>query len=448
MYDEPAVYGDRLQTLLYDWGPRVLAAIAILVIAHFVAKAIKWALAKGVNKLPGAAQHNARKGPEPDRNATIGARLGDVGYWLVLLIGVIAALNVLNLGGVTEPLNAMLYQFGQYIPRIVGAIIIFFVGYVVATLAKRVVESALAAANVDHWLDKAGLRRLTGATGLAKTVGTIVFVLIIIPVAIAALNTLNIAAISDPATNVLQQVLNAVPKLIAAAILLTIAYAIARWVASLIEQILPSFGFDSAISGLMGAGASTPPASDTIASPVAPDVTSYTAGASPAAPAASARQAVGAMTPSKVVANIVLVAILLFVAVEAAALLEFHSIAGMLQEILSLFSRILFGGVIITVGVAIAQFLSRMLTRGGGSSGQFAGTIVKYAAIALAVAIGLRFMGLANEIVVLAFGLILGAAAVAAAVSFGIGGIDPARSLLQRLQNRSGGGQPPSPPLV
>jgi flagellar biosynthesis protein FliQ len=440
MYGTPAVDGDRLQALVVEWGPRILAAIAILVIAHFVAKAVKWALAKGVNKLPGADQHNRRKGGEPERNATIGARLGDVGYWLVLLVGVIAALNVLGLEGVTEPLNAMLYQFGEFIPRIVGAVIIFFVGYVVATLAKRVVESALAAANIDHWLDKAGLRKLTGASGLAKTVGTIVFVLIIIPVAIAALNTLNIAAISGPATQVLEQVLNAVPKIITAAILLTIAYAVARWVASLIEQILPSFGFDSLVNGLFGTG--TPAASPAVgASASAPPVTSYTAGADPATPAAAAQRAATTMTPSKVVANVVMVAILLFVAVQAAHVLQLGAIGDMLQEILTLFSRILFGGLIILAGVAIGQFLARMLSRGGGQSGQFASTIVRFAAIALATAMGLTFMGLANEIVILAFGLILGSGAVAAAVAFGVGGIQPARQLLDRMVNKAG--QPP-----
>ena len=440
MYDTPAVDTNRMMQMVYEWGPRILAAIAILLVAHFVGKAIKWALAKGVDKLPGVAHHQKGRSPEPQKGETTGARLGDVGYWLVLLIGVIAALNVLNLQGVAEPLNRMLYEFGQYIPRIVGAIVIFFVGFILATVARRVVESVLQAANLDHWVDKLGLRKLTGAGGLAKTVGTIVFVLNIIPVAIAALNTLNIASISGPATNVLNQVLNAVPKIITAAILLTIAYAIARWVASLIEQILPSLGFDQAIGGLVGGGASTPSA---------PPPSSYTAGAdtmsaSPSGattPAEAAKSAPSAMTPSKVVANIVMVAILLFVAVEAAHTLDLGAIGGMLQEILSLFSRILFGGVIITVGVMIAQFLSKMLTRGGGQSGQFAGTIVKYAAIALAVAIGLRFMGLANEIVILAFGLILGSAAVAGAVSFGIGGIEPARQLLTRFTSKT----PPTP---
>ena len=441
---------DRWMNLAVYWGSRVLAAIAILIVAHFVAKAVKWAIAKGVDALPGATHHNARKGTQADRNATVGARLGDVGYWLVLLIGVIAALNVLELGAVVEPLNAMLYQFGEYIPRIIGAVVLFFIGYVVATLVKRIVESALEAANLDHWLDKLGLRRLTGASGLAKTVGTIVFVLIIIPFAISALGVLNIAAISGPTTEVLNQVLSAVPRIITAAILLTIAYAIARWVASLIEQILPSLGFDQMFGALMAGGASpttttSAPYADTTSTLSSStvrvtDSPSTMSTSSAETPAQAASRSAATMTPSKVVANIAMVAIILFVAVQAAHILNFASIAGMLEEILSLFSRILFGGVIIAAGVAIAQFLSRMIGRGGGQSGQFASTIVKYAAIALATAIGLRFMGLANEIVILAFGLILGSAAVAAAIAFGVGGREPARKLLERYTNT--GGQP------
>lgn len=440
---------DRWMNLAVYWGSRILAAIAILIVAHFVAKAVKWAIAKGVDALPGATHHNARKGTQADRNATVGARLGDVGYWLVLLIGVIAALNVLELGAVVEPLNAMLYQFGEYIPRIIGAVVLFFIGYVVATLVKRIVESALEAANLDHWLDKLGLRRLTGASGLAKTVGTIVFVLIIIPFAISALGVLNIAAISGPTTEVLNQVLSAVPRIITAAILLTIAYAIARWVASLIEQILPSLGFDQMFGALMSGGAS--PTATTTSAPYADSTSTLSSSTvrvtdSPSTlstsgaetPAQAASRSAATMTPSKVVANIAMVAIILFVAVQAAHILNFASIAGMLEEILSLFSRILFGGVIIAAGVAIAQFLSRMIGRGGGQSGQFASTIVKYAAIALATAIGLRFMGLANEIVILAFGLILGSAAVAAAIAFGVGGREPARKLLERYTNTSG----------
>ena len=52
--------------------------------------------------------------------------------------------------------------------------------------------------------------------------------------------------------------------------------------------------------------------------------------------------------------------------------------------------------------------------------------------LSLAAAVGLRQMGLANEIISLAFGLLLGSAAVAAALAFGLGGRDVARDQLVR----------------
>ena len=50
--------------------------------------------------------------------------------------------------------------------------------------------------------------------------------------------------------------------------------------------------------------------------------------------------------------------------------------------------------------------------------------LVRVVILGLVIAMGLRAMGLANDIVNMAFGLTLGAAAIAFALSFGIGGRD------------------------
>ena len=63
--------------------------------------------------------------------------------------------------------------------------------------------------------------------------------------------------------------------------------------------------------------------------------------------------------------------------------------------------------------------------------------IVRYAIIALFTAIGLTFMGLADQIVMMAFGLILGSAAVATALAFGLGGRDAA-ARVARAAGRTG----------
>lgn len=89
---------------------------------------------------------------------------------------------------------------------------------------------------------------------------------------------------------------------------------------------------------------------------------------------------------------------------------------------LGLAGRIIIGGVIITLGVLISGLLSNIINRSTNGADGFASTLVRWAAIALATAMGLRFVGIPDEIVILAFGLILGSAAVAAALAFGLGG--------------------------
>jgi hypothetical protein len=56
--------------------------------------------------------------------------------------------------------------------------------------------------------------------------------------------------------------------------------------------------------------------------------------------------------------------------------------------------------------------------------------VARFAILGLVIAMGLRAMGIANEIVQLAFGLTLGAIAVAVALAFGLGGREAAGKLL------------------
>ena len=425
MYIDPNA-GDALAL----WGPRIIFAVAILLVAWALGRGLKWALARGVDKLPGAKTHNA--GLEPHQ--TIGSRLGEVGYWLVLLFGVVAALNVLQLGQAAGPLNTLLTTTFGYIPNVIGAALIFFIGYIVATLARRVVTAALQAANLDRWLGKVGLPAVSQA-GLANVLGTLVFVLIIIPVAVAALEALNIDAISRPAVVVLTTVLNAIPLVLAAAIVLAIGFAIGRWVASLVERLLPATGFDRAIGALGSFSSYTPDPT------LAPDATAE--GAAPPSPR---------LTPSKIVAQLVLWAIVAFSAIEAARLLQFASIAAILEEVVSLAGRVVLGGVIITAGVIIADLLSNAIDRSTSGADRFASVLVKWATIALGTAMGLSFMGIADEIVMLAFGLTLGSAAVAAALAFGLGGREAAGRLanywVARAQAKGDLPRPPDTPIT
>lgn len=399
------------------WGPRILLALLILVIAHFAAKAVKWAIAKGVDRIPylsrrdGASAASAKpSGPD------ISARLGEVGYWLVWLLGLMAALQQLGPWAqpVVTPLNGMLAGFFNYLPSIVGAVLIFIIGFALATIVRRMVEAMVEAIELDRRLVDAGFTHTPRGPGLGRLLGILVFTLIIIPVAIAALDILSIDAISRPATAMLQEILATIPRVIGAALIVFIAYVVGRWLMTLTEEGLKSIGFDQIITSIANAepirvgreSLDLTPGVDTV------DFKSF--------------------PPSRMIGLAILISVVLFAAVEAARLLQFGAMAVMLTEVLTLGSRVLFGAVIIALGILLANILAAAAKREAKPSSEIISTMVRWGVIALATAVGLRFMGLANDIIVLAFGLILGSVAVAVAIAFGIGGRDAAKRLLDR----------------
>ena len=431
---EPARYW---QQQLAEWGPKVLFAILILVVTHFVAKAVQWAIAKLIDRVPVLKRH-------PDVGGdSIGTELGRLAYWLIWLVGLIAALQPLGLSGVLTPVTALTNEVFAFVPKLLGAGLFFFAGLILARIVRHIVEAALGALNLERLLGRAGLsigeqpiavdESGTASEGaapvrssIARAVGVTVSAIIILFAAIGALQILQITAISDPATNMLNAIALAIPNVLAALVWLTLAFIIGRWVKSLLETVLPSLGFDNAVRAL---------------------------GVTP----------VNAI-PSRVVGTLAMTAAIIIGLMEAARQVGGDSTAALMFQITELGGKVIFGTVIIVVGLFLARILANLV---GSSTGEasYAQTIVKYAIIALFTAIGLTFMGLADQIVMMAFGLILGSAAVATALAFGLGGRDYAARVLEewhegnqtpaprrptppRLKKAPGPGDDSQPPLV
>jgi hypothetical protein len=93
--------------------------------------------------------------------------------------------------------------------------------------------------------------------------------------------------------------------------------------------------------------------------------------------------------------------------------------------------RILFGFIILGIGLYLANLASKAIETSGSAQVGLLSTIARVVILLFAGSIAIRHMGLANEIIQLAFGLTLGAIAVAAAIAFGIGGRDVAARKLE-----------------
>jgi hypothetical protein len=411
----PAAYW---QAQLVEWGPKVLFAILILVVTHFVAKAVQWGVSRIVDKMPILKRHPGVGGD------SVGKELGRLAYWLIWLVGLIAALQPLGLSGVLTPVTQMTNEVFAFLPRLLGAGLFFFAGLILARIVRHIVEAALGALNLEKLAGRAGLKlgdspvtvdqsgvasegAAPARSSIARAVGVTVSATIIIFASIGALQTLGISAISDPATAMLQSIATAIPRVLAALVWLALAFLIGKWVKALIETVLPSLGFDNSVRAL----GFMPPSAN----------------------------------PSRVVGAVAMTAILLGAAIEAARQLGGDSVAALLFQITELGGKVIFGTVIIVVGLFLARILAGLVGSSTGEAG-YAQTIVKYAIIALFTAIGLTFMGLADQIVMMAFGLILGSAAIATALAFGLGGRDFAARTLEQWQRGSAPFAPPPPP--
>jgi hypothetical protein len=415
MYDQSAYW----QAQLMNWGPKIVIAILILVATWIVARVVKWALQKAIDRTPALRKHVT--GP---REETVGHQIGTIAKLIIWLVGIMAALQFLGFPQILTPINELVNEIFSFLPHLIAAGLIFFVGLVVARIVQRLIETVLIAANVDGLLARVGIGSTEGTVrsdpaavppgaapgatraSIARAAGILVYALIIIPVAIAALQALEISSIAGPATDMLNDILAAIPRILGAALWFGIAFVIARFLKTIIEAILPPTGFDDAIrsTGVLPATA----------------------------------------FPSRIVANIAMVAVILAGSIEAAKLLGGDEIAIFLAQVTALGSKVIFGTLIIVVGIFLARIIANLVGSGTGEGG-YAQTIVRYAIIALFTAIGLTFMGLADQIVILAFGLILGSAAVATALAFGLGGRDAAARVLERWADRAPAA-PPRPP--
>ncbi|HEX8842791.1 MAG TPA: mechanosensitive ion channel [Sphingomicrobium sp.] len=416
MYDTSAYW----QAQLMQWGPKVLIAILILIATWLVARAVKWILQRAIDRTPLLKKH-VTGAPEE----TVGHQLGTIAKLIIWLVGIMAALNFLGFPQILAPINELVTEIFAFLPRLIGAGLIFFVGLILARIVRQLVETVLTAANVDGLMARIGIGSTAGTVrtspdsvppgaapgatraSIARAVGILAYAFIIIPIAIAAVNVLGIEAISGPATQMLNEIGAAIPRILAAALWIGIAFVAAKFLKTIIEAILPPTGFDDAIlsTGVLPANA----------------------------------------RPSRIVANVAMVAIILAASIEAARQLGGDEIAIFLAQITALGGKVIFGTLVIVAGIFLARIISNLVGSGTGEGG-FAQTIVRYAIIALFTAIGLTFMGLADQIVMLAFGLILGSAAVATALAFGLGGRDAASRILERWTERGGPAAPPPPP--
>jgi hypothetical protein len=379
---------NQLLIQVFQYAPRLLGAGLLLLIAWIVASVLKFTLSRVLTAAKIDERLGSEAGLEEEERVPLAQTLGNAMYWLVFLLFLPAVLSALELVGLLEPVQGMINQILGFLPNIFAAGLILAVGWFVARIVQQIVTNLLAAVGADQLSERVGLAPVLGERRLSGLLGLVVYVLILIPVLIAALNALALEAITRPASNMLNAILEAIPSIFAAILVVVIAYVVGRVVAGLIANLLTGVGFNAVLARL-GLGKEL---------------------------------AEGERTPSEIVGYLVLVAIMLFAAIEASRLLGFVLLADLVSEFTAFAGQVVLGLIIFTIGLYLANLAANTVQASGAAQAGWLAMAARVSILVLAGAMALRQMGLANEIINLAFGLLLGAIAVAVALAFGLGG--------------------------
>lgn len=419
-----------LTTLLNEitiFFPRILAALILLGIAWVVATVCKAVTVRILNGFRVDERLNQQVNDGTTQaDFSLSETFGNAIYWFIFLLFLLPVLDTLSLQGLLAPVQQMLNQVLFILPNILAAILIAAAGWVIAQIVRRIVTNLLIAVGTDRLGRRFGLGDAANGQSLSSIIGTVVYVLILIPIAIAALNSLKIEAISVPAIEMLSRILNIIPQLFAAAVILAVAYVIGRFVSDLVTSVLTSFGFNRLFYwlGLQ----STPPHEETVV------------GTDPQVRVVDTTSPSTTRTPSEIVGIIAFVGIMLFAIVTATDILQLTSLTLILEQIILIAGRVLIGVVIFAVGLYFANLAHRLVLSSGTGNSKLLAQAARVAIIIFVGAMALQQMGIGSDIVNLAFGLLLGAIAVAVAISFGLGGRDIAaekiRETLSKVQQK------------
>lgn len=379
--------------------PSVISAILLLILAFVVAAIAKSITVKILNKL-NASKYIDKIGVTDEETGSSVEFLGKLVFLIVFLLFLPGVLDKLGMQNVSAPITSMVSQFLGFIPNLFAALVILVAGVFIARLVRQLLIPILKRLKVDKVQEKAGIA--TGEeTSISSVIAYIVYVLILIPVIIAALQVLNITAISQPAITMLEKMISYLPNILYAIAIVIIGALIARIAGKLLADILSGVGTDSL--------------------------------AKKAFPHAESK--LKDFSLSKTIGQIVRYILILLFVVEAVNVLNLEVLQFVGEAIIAYLPLAISAVIILGLALFAASWAENLILKRFSDSKLLAWA-ARAAILVLAVFMILNQLGIATSIVNSAFIIILGAIAVAFAIAFGIGGRGFAENLLRELENK------------
>ncbi len=364
-----------------------VTGLLILIGAFIVALIAKIVVVAILNKTKLGSKLN-KAGISYDTIGSTVQLVGKLAFVIVFLLFLPAALTKMSLGSVTGPITGLVDTMIGYIPNIIAAGIILFIGSIIADAIRQILGALLARTKLNQMQEKTGT---ASAISFSTLISYIAFILILIPVIIAALSVLGIEAISAPAIGMLHAMFAAVPSIFLALIVVAAGIFLANLATALLTATLVACNLDGKVNAIIG-------------------------GKKP-------------FSMTKIVTEVVKYFIIVLFVVQALDSLALGVLSSVGTAIIAYLPNVLAALI-----VAIAAFVGyRIVENKLGDKCKMGANAAKTAIVTVAAFFILSQMGIASTLVNTAFTVILGAAGVAGALAFGLGGKEFAAKVLNKI---------------
>ena len=342
MNSESSLLGSFLEKL-GSFMPNAIVALIFLVAGIGFAALVR----KGVELCLNKIKLDERINKDREEQFHIESLIATFIYYMTLLYVLMVVLSFLGVESALAPLQNMYDQFIGYSLNIIAAVVIGFAGYIIARIASGVVGAL--AGGVDAISDKIGLGN---TINLSKLVQQLVFIFIFVPILIAALDALKITAISDPATEMIKEFVNAIPIIIYAAITFAVFFIAGKFIVSMLVELLKNLKADElpeklGLEAIFGKEFSL----------------------------------------SKMAGNILFFFVMFMAVINASEILNMTKVTTVLRDLLELAGKILLGTAILIVGNFFSNLAHKVLQK--GEQTKALANVARYAILALVLAIGL-----------------------------------------------------------
>lgn len=382
----------------------ILPAWAVGPVLALIIIAVGWIISKFAAAIVSGAINRTGIGRKAKTTGgNIGKSLSKAVFWVLWLIFILMGLSHFPMvSDSLAPIRGMMTNIFDYLPQLAIGGVVLAIGVMLANVVKNALSSTLEVAQVDRLASKYGVTQAAegevASNSIANSLGGLAKAIVILTAAIAAIGIWDIPGFSDEVSGMLGTVLEYIPNIFGAAIILAAAVFIGRFVSNLAKNTLPALGVDNSLASVASLDGEGP-----------------------------------SFVPSNVIATVGFVGIVLMGLTAAMKALGIPELTNVFNTLLEVGGRVVLGAVIIGAGLFIANFVSKIVTQ---TSGDLAGKIIKYATMVIVTFMGLETMQLGEGIVDTAFRYSVMAAAVAAgvggAIAFGLGGREWAGKKLQQ----------------